>query len=88
MVLSPAQLGTLCDWSAGRLGGYGHSVQCPDGGSGGPYDDQASCVASLDFIGGSCTLAVGAYEDCINALMPDPCLIGSAAACAELRACL
>src|SRR5262245_54960750 len=90
--LTSQELGRLCDWSADKLGGYGNKVQCTDAVSFGPYDDQATCVGSVDSFSPSCPeLTVGDYEDCMNALEPDPCafvLTDGPAGCAALKACI
>ena len=87
--LTLTQLAALCDWSAGRQGGYGHVVQCGDGGSAGPYQDQMACVENVDFYSASCpTLTVGDSENCINALAVDPCSVATNDGCAALRQCL
>ena len=89
ITLTPTELGQLCDWSATRQGGYGHTVPCPDAGSSGPYDDRTTCVESIDAYSRYCAaLTVGDYEDCINDLAAEACSIATNDGCTALRACL
>ena len=40
--LSPSEARTLCTWTNGKQGGYGHTVTCPDGSQQGTDPDEAS----------------------------------------------
>ena len=81
--LTDAQGAQLCDWANQVLGGYGRTVNCPDG----PRStdrDQAYCMSGLP----SCsTLTVGDIEDCTIAQGVALCKYFTVDACAALRAC-
>jgi len=63
----------LCDWLAGRLGGYNRTRKCgqiPI--TSGP--NQSACIASLeDITTAECTFNFGEFEDCLNAIINGPC---------------
>jgi hypothetical protein len=75
----------VCDWRAGRLGGYGRSRAC--GGAAlasGPNQD--ACVQSLARLPAACAATVSTAEACTNELA-DGCPGGSAASCRSLDPC-
>lgn len=66
----PAERGMLCDWNAGRLGGYGCKTSC-DGGVGVTVKaDQAACKAAFK---DTCEATVTEFEDCTKAMAANPC---------------
>jgi hypothetical protein len=65
--LTPAQDSQLCDWVAGRVGGYGQRATC----SNGDYlyaESQSQCM-NPDGGLASCTRTVGDLEDCVNGVV-------------------
>ncbi len=64
--------GELCDWASAELGGYGHTVSCPNGTTVGAYSSHEACVSQP--IPSSCTATVGEYEDCVTAIAASPSL--------------
>ena len=56
---------SLCEWIAGRLGGYGHLVTCGNGAYVSSLPLQ-QCIDSYQMVDGSCTATVGTVESCIN----------------------
>jgi hypothetical protein len=70
--LTNMQLGELCDWAVGELGGYGTTIKCVDNG-GGPMSvdnpqNQAMCIATaFKFF---CSVTVGQYEGCVEEQAP------------------
>jgi hypothetical protein len=61
--LSPGERAQLCDWVAGRFGGYGKSIQCNDGRRS-ARDSQAECLGSL--AGNTCPATAGDVETCTD----------------------
>lgn len=87
--LTPAQAGTLCDWTNTKQGGYGRLVTCPDGTEEDTDADKAYCMAAFPLIAQYCpTLTVGDIEDCANATGTNLCAFATAAGCANARTCL
>jgi hypothetical protein len=70
--ISPQEMDEICDWFAGRLGGYGRERSCGGFNATVP-STQAGCVADLD-MGVDCT--VGEFESCIDAMIAGPCVAG------------
>jgi hypothetical protein len=70
----PAELGMLCDWLAGRLGGYGRSRSCGGSNLSSPAD-QAACVTELQTAPTTCT--AGDLEGCTDAVLAGPCVAGA-----------
>jgi hypothetical protein len=70
--LTNMQLGELCDWAVGELGGYGTTTKCVHNGGGlmsvvNPQN-QAMCIATaFKFY---CSVTVGEYEGCIEGQAP------------------
>jgi len=86
--LDESEMGVLCDWTNGKQGGYGRNVSCADG-PGTTDRDKATCVSGKSLYAEYCyTLTVGEVEDCANAIGTDLCAFYTAAACANVRACL
>jgi hypothetical protein len=73
--LTPAEKAELCDWEAGRLGGYGTTTTCPSGDVGiAVPTSQADCVAGFATSTNTCQATVQDDYDCVNLLVEDPCL--------------
>ena len=74
--LTPSEVASLCDWSAGRVGGYGRRRVC-----GGltitTAANQATCVTNISGVDPSCTATLGDFEGCVNAAIDGPCTAGA-----------
>src|SRR5579872_5795558 len=79
--LSPAERGALCDYQAGRFGGYGKSMDCGGGLSIDAPDSQAACVAQFP---PTCAATVADFEACENQIS---CSNVIPPACASLLGC-
>jgi hypothetical protein len=66
-LLTNAQLGQLCDWSTGQLGGYDATVHCQNVTR--TPTTQTQCIASISF-DDNCVLTVGQFEGCVMAEAP------------------
>jgi hypothetical protein len=87
--LTATQSATLCDWENAKQGGYGRSVACTNGATRTTDMNQAECVAGMIYARSVCpTLTVADVEDCANAIGVSLCEVSTAAACANLAACL
>src|SRR5438132_13698299 len=64
--LTPAEKGALCDWTAGRFGGYGRIIHCADGHYVTPRSNQAECITFMGKVSPSCTATVEVHQDCVN----------------------
>lgn len=73
--LSDAEKGTLCDWQAGRSGGYACKHTCDGGTSTTNKASQAACKSALK---ATCPATVAEAEACIAAIASDPCNLGAA----------
>jgi hypothetical protein len=62
----------LCDWIAGRMGGYNRSRTCGEI-TFTSTPAQSQCIAGLGDTPSTCTLTFGELEDCVNALINGPC---------------
>ncbi len=69
VTLTSSQIGQVCDWQEGLLGGYGAVVACPSGNTDN-FTNQAQCVEALTFSPGGCTMTFGEYEACVEARAP------------------
>jgi hypothetical protein len=88
--LSPTEKAELCDWEAGRLGGYGTTTTCPTGDSGIILPaSQASCVAGFASSTNTCQALVQDEYNCVNFLVEDPCLsaLDDAPECEPIISC-
>jgi hypothetical protein len=83
--LNATQVAAICDWFNASVGGYGSIDNCDGGGSAHAMSTQASCVSSWPKVCPSVT--AGAFEDCINSLGGDLCLVDTSPACAGLMQC-
>ena len=81
--LSPGDLTSLCAWSAETQGGAGTTTECGDHTV--TVNDAAACADG--FTGKTCTLTVGEFEECIQALRDDPCTAIQSAACGPIIQC-
>jgi hypothetical protein len=79
-LLTPAQATTLCQWTAGRIGGYSRSISCGNGN----YlssESSAGCDSAGGMVAG-CTETVRTVEACVNGVvdqapctgLPIPCI--------------
>src|SRR3954468_13840773 len=87
--LTDAQAKVMCDFLNARQGGYGKTIQCPDGPS--PNDkDQAECLGYLvPGVGTFCpTLTAGDLESCANGPMGNVCTFQTAPECMAVAACI
>src|SRR5262245_45764978 len=64
--LSAADVGTLCDWVAGRFGGYGEGVTCSDGLTVSARQTRELCLMDYQIAAPSCTVTVGDVQTCTN----------------------
>jgi hypothetical protein len=66
--LSDAQLGEMCDWMYGKLGGYGAVIHCTGVGEATLHNaaDRVSCLPEITFVQ-NCVLTVAEFEACIEA---------------------
>lgn len=62
--LTDAELGRLCDWGVGALGGYGTVMFCTDGSQIRNSPSRQSCIAGHDR-SARCQATVGDSEDCL-----------------------
>lgn len=82
--ISPQELGEICDWYAGRLGGYGRARSCGGFNATVP-STQAACASDLAKAV-DCTVAE--FESCIDAMIAGPCVAGAIpAGCIGLVSC-
>jgi len=87
--LTDVELGRLCDWGLGRLGGYGTTLMCIDGTQIRNSPSQQACIAGHDR-SFRCTATVGDSEDCLNAIATRGCsqsLFFSLPACQAMFTC-
>jgi hypothetical protein len=68
--LTPMQRAQLCDWSAGRFGGWGVTKTCANGNTLTSAQSEATCTYQLGNASSSCTATVGNVEDCIDDAVP------------------
>jgi hypothetical protein len=68
--LTPMQRTQLCDWSAGRFGGWGVTKTCANGNTVSSAQSESTCTYQLSNAGPSCTATVGNVEDCIDGAVP------------------
>jgi hypothetical protein len=66
----------LCDWMAGRLGGYDHTRTCGEV-TFTSAPNQSQCTTFLASIPSECTLTYGELAGCVNALINGPCPAGT-----------
>jgi len=60
---------TLCDWTAGRIGGWNRTITCSDGAFLKTAADEATCISKATAsaaMSGCSTLTVNDFEDCVN----------------------
>jgi hypothetical protein len=62
--LSLAEEEALCDWFAGKAGGYGKPKTCAEGFISAPAD-KAECIADFP----DCSVKVSVFESCIEKIM-------------------
>ena len=86
--LGDTELGQLCDWGVGTIGGYGAVTYCPGGGGRTNSPSRAACIAGHDR-SARCYATVGQMESCLVALSLDPCsqAVLSSPDCLALASC-
>ena len=85
--LTPAEKGALCDWTAGRFGGYGRIIHCADTHYVTPRSNQSECISYMGKVSTSCSATVQTHQDCVNeALAAAPCEF-LPPACVDLALC-
>jgi hypothetical protein len=62
---TPAEQMQICEWIAGRLGGYGRRVTCSDG----DYLSDAASCANLPPDPTDCYHTIGEVESCVNGVV-------------------
>jgi hypothetical protein len=85
--LTEEEVGTLCDWGAGRFGGYNRGRTCSDGSYLGSQKSRQACVNDWKNAPASCTATVGKIEDCINGTVKATTCTGVDFNCFELLFC-
>ena len=80
--LTTAEKGTLCDWVAAKVGGYGMTIDCGNGTGYGSNSSQQACIDSLP---AACGATVAQYEKCVNETSCATSLFPPS--CAPLLAC-
>ena len=85
-MVPPDELDMLCEWTAGRIGGWGHRATCGDGSYLTASRSLAECHASYsNFDFEECPYVVGDLEDCVNGIVDGcPSLPSS---CLDLASC-
>lgn len=83
--LTATQRTQLCDWSAGRFGGWGVTKHCADGTTVSSAESEATCTYQLSNASASCTATVGNVEDCIDQAVPTCSAVPFA--CLEFLSC-
>ncbi|WP_437762760.1 hypothetical protein WMF27_44570 [Sorangium sp. So ce281] len=71
--LPEADAATLCDWVAGRFGGYGRRVDCGGGAFVSSAPSRAECVRSYQAADDTCAATIGVVEACVNGAVEGPC---------------
>jgi hypothetical protein len=85
--LTDAEILALCDWIAGRLGGYGRGVTCMEGGTISARQTRALCVMDFENYPPACPFTVADVEQCDNDLVSEPVCEMVPAICSALIAC-
>ena len=62
--LTDAEKVSICDWTANKLGGYGHVTDCGNGLTLDAPTSQADCTSTAPT---NCAATVSQYEACLNA---------------------
>lgn len=84
--LTPAEFGTLCDWSASLFGGYGMRRNCTPTSYSNSAASREECLATQADLA-SCPATVAEFERCGRALH-DQCLAGAfSGACDTVLPC-
>jgi hypothetical protein len=67
--LTNEEVETLCDWVAGRFGGYARRRTCSDGSFLGSQQSRQACINDWKNAPATCAMNVGTVEDCINGVV-------------------
>jgi hypothetical protein len=86
--LTDAQGTALCDWVAGRFGGYGHGVTCTDGTTLSARQTRELCMTDYLNAPSTCTATVGDVESCTNDGVGPPTCSSVPASCFAVISCV
>ena len=86
--LSEADAIKLCDWVAGRFGGYGEGVTCSDGLTLSARQTRELCVMDYRSTPSTCTATVGDIQTCTNEGVGPPVCATVPQACFAILSCL
>lgn len=86
--LSEADATALCDWVAGRFGGYGHGVTCSNGTTVSARQSRELCVMDYRTVSPTCPVTVSDIEACANQSIGPPVCASVPSVCAALIACV
>ena len=86
--LSDADAIALCDWIAGRFGGYGQGVTCTDGTTLSARQSRELCVGDFHNTSPTCTATVGNLEECTNGAVAQPRCATVPAVCFVILTCM
>jgi hypothetical protein len=86
--LTDAQAGALCDWIAGRFGGYGQGVTCADGTTLSARQSRELCMMDFQSTSSSCTATVSDLQDCTNGAVAQPRCATVPAVCFVILTCM
>jgi hypothetical protein len=86
--LSEADVITLCDWTAGRFGGYGQGVTCSDGLTVSARQSRELCVMDYRSASSTCSVTVGDIQTCTNQAVGPPVCATVPQACFAILTCL
>ena len=85
--LSLADATALCDWVAGRFGGYGQGVTCTDNTTLSARQSRELCVMDFQNVSSTCTATVGNIQDCTNGAVAQPRCAAVPAVCFVILTC-
>jgi hypothetical protein len=86
--LSDADGGALCDWIAGRFGGYGQGVTCTDGTTLSARQTRELCVMDFQNTSATCTATVSDLEQCTNGAVAQPRCATVPSVCFVILSCM
>jgi len=76
--LSSGEVQTFCGWALTEQGGAGHETMC-SGGFTVTVPTEMECESNYGNLKATCTVTVSDAEDCVHALVTDPCTKGGTA---------
>jgi hypothetical protein len=86
--LSEAEAAALCDWVAGRFGGYGQGVTCGDGLTVSARQTRELCVMDYRTVSSTCAVTVGDIQACANQAVGPPVCATVPQICLALLSCV